>query len=97
MAACSVLLWGQGESCNIQMANGSETTTCNQWWAGKGPQWEKFGWQLSQQGAKPDTHAGKLIQYGGYILARSVQAEPYANCGPGTTGWVPLQPDGSKS
>jgi hypothetical protein len=75
--------------------DGSDGATCPQWWAGKGPEWERFGWQLAQSGAKPQAHAGQLIEYDGYILARDPQASPYPNCGPGNVGWVPYLADGT--
>jgi hypothetical protein len=90
-----VLLWGQGEPCNAQGLNGTDSQSCNQWWPGKGPKADMFGWQLTQQGAMPDQSQGKLIVYNGLYLARSVQASPYANCGTGNVGWVQLQADGS--
>ena len=90
-----VTLWGQGEPCNVQTSAGVEVTPCGQWWPGKGPQWERWGWQLSQTGGRPDTHAGQLIEYNGKVLARMTQPSPYANCGPGNVGWVPIKSDGT--
>ena len=54
-----------GLPCNALPANGTRGSMgeCSQYWAGKGPQWERFGWQLAQSGAKPSAHAGQLIQY----------------------------------
>ena len=90
-----MVAWGQGEPCNTQRLNGTNAQVCTQWWPGKGPQWQRWGWQLSQKGAKPDTHAGQLIEYQGKVLARMTAPSPYANCGPGNVGWVPLMPDGT--
>ena len=58
----------------------------------KGPQWEHFGWQVSQQGASPAQGIGQLVTdpTGEYVLARSPAAIPFAGCGPGVTGWVKL-------
>ena len=53
-----VVAWGQGEPCNTQTADGRNAQPCGQWWPGKGPQWQRWGWQLSQTGSTPDTHAG---------------------------------------
>ena len=90
-----VLIFNQGEPCNAQGLDGKDSQTCNQWWPGNGPKADMFGWQLTQQGSPPDQHAGKLIEYDGLYLARSVQASPYENCGTGNVGWVQLQKDGT--
>ena len=90
-----MLIFNQGEPCNAQSPDGTDSQSCNQWWPGKGPQANMFGWQLTQQGAMPDQHAGKLIEYNGLYLARSTTASPYAGCGTGNVGWVQLQKDGS--
>ena len=68
----------------------SSMATEKMWLPGKGPQWEHFGWQLAQQGAAPDTHAGQLITdpSGKYVLARASAPDPFPGCGPGDTGWV---------
>ena len=75
--------------------DGKDGATCPQWWAGKGPQWQHFGWQVAQRGAKPAAHAGQLVEYDRYVLARDPQASPFPNCGPGNVGWVPINPDGT--
>ena len=90
-----VLVFGEGEPCNAALPNGSDFQTCDQWWMGKGPAWERFGWQLTQQGARPDSHAGQLIEHNGFYLARSTQASPFPHCGTGDVGWVQLQADGT--
>ena len=42
--------------CNTHLPNGSSSmANSNFWLPGKGPKWQGFGWQLSQQGAQPDT------------------------------------------
>ena len=81
-------LWGHKDvasfhlmgPCNIQLPNGTETTVCNEWLPGKGPEWQHFGWQLAQNGSRPDQAAGQLIEYGGYVLSRSPAAVPFAGC-----------------
>ena len=96
-------LWGHKDvasfhlmgPCNIHLPNSTETTVCSEWLPGKGPAWEQFGWQLAQNGSRPDQAAGQLIEQGGYVLARSPGAVPFAGCGPGVTGWVRLAADGT--
>ena len=63
----------------------------------KGPQWEKFGWQVAQQGSRPDQAEGQLITdpSGRYVMSRSPAAIPFAGCGPGVTGWVEIGADGT--
>ena len=61
-----------------------------QWWAGKGPKADMFTWGLSQTGSEPNANLGEPISYTQptglvYVLARSIQAAPYPNCGPGVS------------
>lgn len=78
--------------CNTHLPSGGSSISCNQWFAAKGPQWENFGWQVTQQGASPAQGSGQLITdpSGKYVLARASAAIPYPGCGPGITGWVNL-------
>jgi hypothetical protein len=62
---------------------------------GKGPKADLFTWGLSQTGSRPNADLGQPISFTQptglkYVLARSDQASPYPNCGPGDTGWVQL-------
>ena len=74
--------------CNVHQASGNESLECDMWLPKKGPQWEHFGWQVTQQGASPSKGIGQLIAdpTGQYILARSPAAIPFPGCGPGVTG-----------
>ena len=81
--------------CNAPLAQGGDAQPCTQWWAGKGPKYEMFTWGLSQTGNQPNANLGQPISFTQptgikYVLARSIQAAPYPNCGPGDTGWVEL-------
>ena len=54
-----------------------------------------FTWGLSQAGNRPSANLGQPISFTQptglkYVMARSIQAAPYPNCGPGDTGWVQL-------
>ena len=81
--------------CNAPLAQGGDAQPCEQWWAGKGPKSDMFTWGLSQAGNEPSASLGQPISYTQptglkYVMARSIQASPYPNCGPGDTGWVQL-------
>ena len=82
------------QGCNAHLAGGNSSLECDHWLAGKGPQWQHFGWQLAQKGSKPSDAIGQLITdpSGRFVLARSPAAIPFAGCGPGVTGWVALDP-----
>eukprot|EP01048_Picozoa_sp_COSAG05_P011806 COSAG05_NODE_1138_length_5750_cov_15.376747_3_plen_771_part_00 len=72
---------------------------CSGYHAGKGPDWQNFGWQVAQKGSHPSTAKGQLISHvtknKTYVLARSPSTNPFAGCGGGKTGWVELASDGS--
>jgi len=81
--------------CNVPLTTGGDAQPCEQWWPAKGPQADMFTWGLSQSGSAPNANLGQPISYTQetgltYVLARSTQAAPYPNCGPGDTGWVEL-------
>ena len=67
------------------------------WLPLKGPEWQKFGWQVAQSGSRPVEAHGQLITdpSGQFVLARAAAAIPFPNCGAGTTGWVQLASDGT--
>eukprot|EP01052_Picozoa_sp_SAG31_P035878 SAG31_NODE_4389_length_3277_cov_7.853682_4_plen_316_part_00 len=92
-------LWGHKDicisswaECNVHEASGNESLDCDMWLPKKGPKWEHFGWQVTQQGASPSKANGQLVvdPTGEYVLARSPAAIPFQGCGPGVTGWVKL-------
>ena len=58
--------------------------------AGKGPQWQHFGWQVAQEGGEPADGIGQLITdpSGEYVLARASAPDPFPGCGAGNVGWV---------
>lgn len=81
--------------CNAPLAQGGDAQPCEQWWPGKGPKADLFTWGLTQTGSQPNINLGQPISFTQptgltYVLARSDQASPYPNCGPGDTGWVQL-------
>lgn len=84
---------GSNASSNVS------SQTCNMYLPGKGPQWQHFGWQISQRGAHPSNALGQLISVVNagttFVLARSPAATPFRQCGPGSTGWVALATDGT--
>jgi hypothetical protein len=100
-------VWGHKDVCasegpciaHLPGTSNISSQTCASFYPGKGPQWEHWGWQVTQKGQHPSKALGQLISHvtGGveYVLARSPAATPFANCGPGDVGWVPLQPDGT--
>ena len=86
-------LSGMQSGCNTHLPSGNSSLSNGPlYFPGKGPQWEKFGWQVSQAGAQPSKGIGQLITdpSGRYVLARSPQASPFQGCGPGMVGWVNL-------
>ena len=64
----------------------------NQFMAGKGPEWEKFQWKVTQQGATVPSNA---IRAGNRALGRSTQNVPNPGCGHGYTGWIDINDDGT--
>ena len=85
------------QACHVHRPDtGNTSYYCDHWLPGKGPQWEHLGWALSQRGGRVDKAAGQLITdpSGLYVMARSPAAIPFANCGPGVTGWVRLHVNG---
>ena len=90
-----------GSTCDDPGDDGPPCTnaskTLGMWLPGKGTQWERFGWQLTQSGSRPSKAIGQLITdpSGEFVLARAAATIPFPNCGPGTTGWVQLKKDGT--
>eukprot|EP01052_Picozoa_sp_SAG31_P044412 SAG31_NODE_7731_length_1607_cov_1.060345_1_plen_217_part_00 len=50
------------QACHVHRPDtGNTSYYCDHWLPGKGPQWERLGWVLSQRGARVDKAAGQLI------------------------------------
>ena len=64
----------------------------NQFMAGKGEQWQKFQWKVTQMGSTVPSNA---VRAGNRALGRSTQNVPNPGCGHGYTGWIDILPDGT--